>query len=173
MSQPERARPVGEIIQAPNSLRQKLGPRFTGVDAAAIARAEAALKGLSSQFGQWLQEEIAKLEAARHVIHMEGVDARSMDDLYMHAHDLKGLGGTYEYPLITRVAGSLCKLLDGSKERIAAPLFLVDAHIDAIRAIVRDEIRDPAHPVGGALAQALEQRVLAYVAEDRSSSTRP
>ena len=173
MSQPERAPRTGEVIQPPDSLRRKLGPRFSGVDAAAVARAEAALKTLSAQFGRWLNEEIAKLEHARHLIHIEGADARTMGELYLHAHDLKGLGGTYEYPLITRVAGTLCKLMDGPGGRAAAPLMLVDAHIDAIRAIVRDEIRDADHPVGAALAGALEQRVAAYVADDSSSSTKP
>ena len=36
---------------------------------------------------------------------------------------------------------------------------LVDAHIDAIRAAVRDEIRDVSHPVGRVLAVELEARV--------------
>ena len=174
MTQPDRAHTaIGEIIQAPNTLRNKVGPRFGGVDAAAIAKAEAALKGLSSQFAQWLNEEIAKLEAARHVIPMEGADAATMDGLYVHAHDLKGLGATYEYPLITRIAGSLCKLMDERGERSKLSLYLIDAHIDAIRAVVRDQIKDPGHPVGLALAGALEQRVKDYVAEDKSSSTRP
>lgn len=175
MTQSDRIAPsrTGEVIKVPNTLRDKVGPRFGGVDAAAIAKAEAALKSLSSQFAGWLNEEIAKLEAARHLIHMEGADARNMDALYTHAHDLKGLGGTYEYPLITRIAGSLCKLMDDRGERPKVPLHLVDAHIDAIRAVVRDQIKDPDHPVGRALAQALEQGVRDYVADDKGSSTRP
>lgn len=166
MSQPLRKpdAPAGEIIQAPNTLRSKVGPRFGGIDAAALARAEAALKGLSSHFGQWLQDEVDKLEAARATVKAKGADKANMDALHLHAHDLKGLGGTYEFPLITRVAGSLCKLLDDPSSRTAAPLFLVDAHIDAVRAIMRDDIRDPAHPVGCALSEALEAEVREHLA---------
>ena len=51
------------MIQVPNTLRMKVGSRFGGIDASAVAKAEAALKGLSAQFGQWLQDEIVKLEA--------------------------------------------------------------------------------------------------------------
>ena len=87
-----------------------------------------------------------------------------MDALHLHAHDLKGLGGTYDFPLITRVAGSLCKLLDERGARVHAPLFLVDAHIDGVRAIMRGDIRDPAHPVGCALAGALEAEVREHLA---------
>lgn len=82
----------------------------------------------------------------------------------MRAHDLKGLGGTYEFPIITRLAGSLCKLLDDETKRATAPLYLVDAHINAIKAAVRDNVRDDSNPVGRALAEALETKVRAYFA---------
>lgn len=154
-----------EVIQVPNTLRMKVGSRFGGIDPSAVAKAEAALKGLSGQFAQWLQDEITKLEASRQAIRSEGMNRETADRLYLHSHDLKGLGTTYEYPLITRIAGSLCKLMDDQESRAAAPMFLVDAHIDAMRAAVRDQIRDTTHPVGRVLAEELERRVLAYLDE--------
>jgi hypothetical protein len=154
-----------EVIQVPNTLRMKVGSRFGGIDPSAVAKAEAALKGLSGQFAQWLADEIAKLEAARAAIRTDGLNRQTADRLYLHSHDLKGLGATYEYPLITRIAGSLCKLMDDQDARIVAPMFLVDAHIDAVRAAVRDEIRDTNHPVGRVLAEELERRVLVYLEE--------
>ena len=159
-----------EMIQVPNMLRMKVGARFGGMDPGAVAKAEAALKGLSNQFSQWLQDEIDKLEAARAAIRTEGANGATCDRLYLHARDLKGLGTTYEFPLITRIAGSLCKLMDEPAMRVSAPMFLVDAHIDAIRAAVRDDIRDSEHPVGRILAAELEGRVLAYVAEHPSAA---
>jgi hypothetical protein len=154
-----------EVIQVPNTLRMKVGSRFGGIDPSAVAKAEAALKGLSSQFAQWLQDEINKLEEARAAIKTEGMNRQTADRLYLHSHDLKGLGATYEYPLITRIAGSLCKLMDDQESRVASPMFLIDAHIDAVRAAVRDQIRDTNHPVGRVLAEELERRVLAYLDE--------
>ena len=44
------------------------------------------------------------------------------------------------------------------------PLSLIDAHVDAARAIVRTGIRDAAHPVGLALVGELESRVRERVA---------
>ena len=81
----------------------------------------------------------------------------------MRAHDLKGLGATYQYPIVTRIAGSLCKLID-EKVRMQAPLFLVDGHIDAIRAVVRDKIQTDEHPVGKMLATELETRTAEHLA---------
>jgi hypothetical protein len=43
-------------------------------------------------------------------------------------------------------------------------MFLVDGHIDAIRAAVRDEIRTDTHPVGKVLIAELERRVDEFIA---------
>ncbi len=149
---------AGQVIQVPNALRLKIGGGG-GLDMDVIARAEAALKSLSGQFAQWLQDEIDKLDAARAAVQAQGPTAAAMETLYLRAHDLKGLGTTYEYPLITRIASSLCKLLDEPEKRSAPPMFLVDAHIHAIKAAVRDTIRDAGHPVGKVLVEELERRV--------------
>jgi chemotaxis protein histidine kinase CheA len=151
-----------QAIQPSNALRDKVGGRTIGLDPNMLARAEAALKSLSGQFSQWLNDEIVKLETARTEIQAKGLNGETGEALYMRAHDLKGLGGTYEFPIITRLAGSLCQLLDDPEKRSTAPMYLVDAHIHAIKAAVRDNIRDDSNPVGRALAEALEAQVRAY-----------
>jgi hypothetical protein len=151
----------GQIIQVPNTLRLKVAGagRLGALDPAAIAKAEAALKSLSGNFAQWLQDEITKLETARQAIRTDGMTPATVESLYLRAHDLKGLGTTYGFPLITRIAASLCALTDDAEKRTRAPMALVDAHIDAIRAAVRDDIKTDEHPVGRVLADELEARV--------------
>lgn len=148
-----------QVIRPPNTLRLKVGGAFGGIDAGAIAKAEEALKAMSSQFGQWLQDEIVKLDKAQTDIRAQGYNAQTAEALYFRAHDLKGLGATYQYPLVTRLAGSLCRMMDDPAKRMAAPLPLIDAHIDAIKAVVRDQIQTDEHPVGRALAESLEAGV--------------
>jgi hypothetical protein len=82
-----------------------------------------------------------------------------MESLYLRAHDLKGLGATYGFPLITRIAGLLCRLIDDKSKRLEAPMGLIDAHIDAIKAAVRDGIKTDEHPVGSILVKELESRI--------------
>jgi len=148
-----------QVIQAPNTLRLKVGGRLGGIDPAAIAKAEAALKSLSGNFAEWLNDELVKLDAARQRIRIEGLTVETAEALYLRAHDLKGLGATYEFPLVTRIAGSLCKLIDDPESRLEAPMFLVDAHIDGIKASVRGNIRSEDHPIGRKLVEELEGRV--------------
>lgn len=151
-----------QVIRPPNLLRQKIGGGFGGIDASAIAKAEEALKAMSAQFGQWLQDEIVKLDAAQVAIRTQGLTTETAEGLYFRAHDLKGLGSTYQYPIVTRMAGSLCKLLDEPGRRTEAPVALLDAHIDAIKAVVRDEIQTDEHPTGRVLAEALEAKVAEF-----------
>lgn len=156
----------GQVIQVPNTLRLKVGGRFGAIDPSAIAKAEAALKSLSGNFSQWLQDEVVKLESARQRVKTEGVTPETMESLYLRAHDLKGLGATYEFPLITRIAASLCKLIDDKEKRLGASMHLIDAHIDAIKAAVRDDIKTDQHPIGKVLIAELERRVAEVAPQD-------
>lgn len=154
---------TNQVIRPPNPLRAKVGGGFGGIDASAIARAEEALKAMSAQFGQWLNDEVAKLDKAQADIRNEGYSPETAEALYFRAHDLKGLGTTYEYPLVTRIAASLCRMLDDADKRMQAPLAVVDAHIDAIKAVVRDKIQTDDHPVGRDLAETLEARAAEHL----------
>ena len=77
------------------------------------------------------------------------------------AHDLKGMGESYGYPLATFMAACLCRLIEtpAGKAAARAQPALVEAHVDALRAIARDQIASPDHPVGKALIKALSAEV--------------
>ena len=147
------------MSENPNPQSQAPRFKFGGLDAAAIARAEAALKSLSSNFDGWMKDELAKLEAAGDRIRAEGFTVETAENLYFRAHDLKGLGATYEFPLVTRIAASLCRILHDPETRLNAPLAVVDAHIEAVGKAVRGEIRTDSDPAGRAMAEDLEDQV--------------
>ena len=153
----------GQMIQVPNTLRLKVGGRLGGIDPAAIAKAEAALKSLSGNFAEWLNDEVSKLDASRARVKAEGFTTETAENLYLRAHDLKGLGTTYEYPLVSRIAASLCKMIDDPATRLNAPVFLIDGHIDAIKAAVKGQIQSDANPMGRAIVEELEGRVKGFL----------
>lgn len=139
---------------------QALGGRFKfgGLDADAVARAEAALKSLSANFDQWMVDELAKLEAARDAVRAQGYTVATADALYRRVHDIKGLGSTYGYPLVTRIGASLCGLLHDPDTRMSTPLAVIEAHLDGIVAAIRSDIRTDEKPAGQALAEDLEAK---------------
>jgi hypothetical protein len=152
----------GQMIKTPNMLRLKVGGgRLGALDPSAIAKAEAALANLAGNFAQWLEDEVSKLEAARARLREEGRSPATVEGVYMRAHDLKGLGATYGFPLITRIAASLCHLTEDAEKRERAPLSLIDAHVDAVRAAVAQDIKTDDHPIGRELVQTLEAQVAA------------
>jgi chemotaxis protein histidine kinase CheA len=143
----------------PNRLKAKLGKSLGAFDASAIARAEAAMASMSSQFSGWLDEELEKLEAAHKVICSPNSGEFELEEFYRRAHDLKGLGTTYGYPIVSQFAGSLCKLLDSPEARLKAPRQVLDGHVAAIIASVRQKITTSDHPMGKALLIELQGQV--------------
>jgi hypothetical protein len=127
----------------------------------ALARADKTLEAMSGSFEKWLDADIAKLQAARIQAAEAGWTDVAIDAIWCAAHDLKGMGGTYGYPLVTQLAASLCRLTEteAGKSAARANPALVDAHVDGLRAAVRDRIASDAHPVGRALVLMLEAKV--------------
>jgi chemotaxis protein histidine kinase CheA len=129
----------------------------------AVERADNALKEMADSFVEWLDADIARLQDARMRAEQCGWADAALTGVMAVAHDLKGMGGTYGYPLVTDLAASLCRLIetDAGKAAARAQASLVIAHIDALRAVVRDRIQTRGHPVGGAIVKALDAQVAA------------
>lgn len=130
-------------------------------DEDAVARAEKTLEAMSGSFGKWLDADIAKLQAARAEGAQQGWPDAALEAVWRAAHDLKGMGDTYGYPIVTQLAASLCRLLETGEGKRAARgnPELIAAHVDGLRAAVRDRVASDENPVGRALVQALEAHV--------------
>jgi chemotaxis protein histidine kinase CheA len=152
-----REEPI-EVFMPPNMLKAKLGGTIAGLDMAAIKRAEAAMETLKVEFSDWIAKDIERLGDTYDTF-VAAKDAANGGDLFRAAHDLKGQATTFEYPLIARVASSLCKLIDATDLHHAIPLPLVEAHVDAIRVIHRDKIKDISNLTALVLVEELERRV--------------
>jgi hypothetical protein len=152
--QPEPER----LVRFPNALQRKVG-KIGPVTPALLGRAEAALDRLSEHFAGWLAEEVLHLAAVRAAVRIHGFNAETAASLNIRVHELKSLGATLGYPLVTQIAESLCRLIEDEETRLSAPLFLIDAHIDAIAAAIHDGVRTDAHPIGRALVTALHDEV--------------
>lgn len=150
-----------QLIDPKEQSRKPLDLQPPIFDDGAVSRADEALKAMSGSFRQWLDKEVVKLQGARLAAVEAHWSEESMEALHLAAHDLKGLGATYEYPLVTQMSGSLCRLIETSEARAISRLHygLIEAHVDAVRAAARQEIKTSAHPVGRALLNALETQV--------------
>jgi HPt (histidine-containing phosphotransfer) domain-containing protein len=143
-----------EVITPPHELRKVIAPAAVGDDDP-VARAEAALAELSSEFSDWMQAECERLEDARQNAKRLGFDAKTHEPLFRAAHDIKGEAFTFGYPEAAGVAESLCRLLEHTPEIARIPIKLVDQHVDAIRAIAREHARPDVGDVASELTKRL------------------
>ncbi len=152
-----------ELFMPPNVLKAKVGNgSFSGIDMAAIKRAETAMEALKGDFATWAQDDVRRLVEARER-YAKNPDPASRAALQRAAHDMKGQAATFDFPLIARVAGSLSLLVRDLPPEKELSLALVDAHVNAIHVIYRERITDMTNPVAVTLAKELEARVAEIV----------
>lgn len=102
-----------------------------------------------------MHAECERLEAARQDVLSRGLTEKTHDALFRAVHDIKGEAATFGYPALAGVAESLCRLLEHTPELPRIPLALVDQHVDALRAIVREYSRPDLPEMARALTNRL------------------
>jgi hypothetical protein len=149
-----------EVIVPPNKLKKAVGkPAAAGAPGQddPVARAEAALAELSTEFSSWMDTECKRLDQARRKIKKAGLKGAARDDLFHAAHDIKGEAETFGFPLAGEVADSLCRLIEHTPDLARIPLPLVDQHVDAVRAIIREATLKDADKTAAKLVGRLRQ----------------
>ena len=120
-----------------------------------VVQAEQALAAISSNFETWMDDECSRLDAARQKVKKIGLSKKTRQELFLAAHDIKGDSATLGYPEVGPAAGSLCRLLEHSPDLRKIPLAIVDQHVDAVRAIIREHKRADITTIATALTNKL------------------
>jgi hypothetical protein len=160
-----------EIISPPHKLRLAVSEvAASAVDDDPVARAEQALARLSCDFSTWMEEEGERLDQARNGVKTAGFTGATRDALFFAAHDIRGDAETLGYPGLTIPAESLCRLIEHTRDMKRIPIALVDQHVDAVRAIIREGNRPEAEQTVADLTQKLHdvtEEFLAHENRDR------
>ena len=155
-----------EIISPPHRLRRALS-NVDGIRAdEPVARAEQALALLAGEFAAWMEEEGERLDQARNAVKAAGFTAATRDTLFFAAHDIRGDAETLGYPGLTIPAESLCRLIEHTPDMQRIPIALVDQHVDAVRAIIREGSRPDAEQTVAALTRRLHEVTDEFLAHE-------
>jgi HPt (histidine-containing phosphotransfer) domain-containing protein len=156
-----------EVIHPPHKLRKAV-VKMLATDKAddPIARAEQALSQLSSEFGAWMVSECERLDTARHQVKAVGFNKETRDALFHAAHDIKGEAATFGFPDVAASAESLCRLIEHTPDATRIPLALVDQHVDAIRAIIRESAEADVTALADALTRTLRDVTDEFLASE-------
>jgi hypothetical protein len=155
-----------EMISPPHKLRRAISSVPLSPDDDPVARAEQALARLSSEFSTWMEEEGERLDQARNTVKAEGFTVPTRDALFFAAHDIRGDAETLGYPGLTVPAESLCRLIEHTRDMRRIPIALVDQHVDAVRAIIREASRPDAEQTVAALTRRLREVTDEFLAHE-------
>lgn len=156
-----------EVITPPNRLRGAVSTMRTRNPADdPVARAEQALAELSGEFSSWMNEECERLHLARSDAKAKGFNKSTHEALFRAAHDIKGEAATFGFPWVAALADSLCRLIEHTPDMTRIPLTLVDQHVDAIRAIVRESTRPDIAAVADKLIKKLREVTEDFLAQE-------
>jgi HPt (histidine-containing phosphotransfer) domain-containing protein len=133
-----------------------------------VARAEAALAELSGEFSAWMYEECERLETARQDVVRLGLTQKTHGPLFRAAHDIKGEAAIFGYPALAGAADSLCRLLEHTPQLTRIPVALVNQHVSAIRAILREYGRSDLDEMAGALTTRLRDVTNEFLEHENS-----
>lgn len=159
-----------QVITQPNPLRKMIRRVADDDKDDPVARAEAALAGLSGEFKNWMAVECERLGAAHAAIVRDGFTATTREELFRAAHDIKGDAATFGFPTAAAAAESLCRIIEHAPDLEQVPGGLVAHHVHAIQAIVREHAGIDRLGVANQLSDRLRgvaDEYLAHVNRDR------
>ena len=153
-------------FRLPNSLKEKAGGAgFKGaaeIPMDLLEEAEQQLERAALDFTTWALEYLAKLMdlCTEAILAGEGVGREKIfAEINLLALELRGQGGTFGYPLISTFGKMLYdSTSEGCREDDNA-VEIVKAHIDAMRAVLREKIAGDGGAVGRALLASLQKAI--------------
>ena len=146
-----------QVMNPPNLLKSRVGTG--GFDAGAVKRMEGAIQGLKGEFESQAKADVAKLSAAAGDLLRSPNDQMKRQTVYMLAHELRGQGGTFGYPLITRFGDQLCRYLDATDMLDTKALVVVKAAADAMAVVMVNGVSGDGGETGRQLVAMLDKVV--------------
>ncbi len=139
------------LIQPPKRVSEKV--RRTGGPSAqqAIMRALNAAEDLMENYQGWAVDDLTKLWRTFE----GGGSAADIEQMFEIAHGIRGEGGTFGFPLVSIIADSLCKFLEGRRKLGPTGHEVVKVHILAMRAVFRQKLDGAQPKLEGDLRQLL------------------
>ena len=149
------------LFKVPNYLKEKMGSNAMRQDFVIpediLAQAEQAMPRESAGFVSWAKRYLDNLSKEVDVAKAQDKDrTTNFQEINMIAHELRGQGGTFGYPLITLFSKSLYESTKAPCKMDDTALEIAKAHIDTMRAVIREEIEGDGGEIGQQLFKSLK-----------------
>ena len=81
------------------------------------------------------------------------------EKIFLQAHDIRGLGSTFGYTLVTNIAASLCNFVETVDTYDDDVMEVLNAHVDALRGMIGNDVKGDGGPIGREILDGLMQAV--------------
>jgi chemotaxis protein histidine kinase CheA len=127
-----------------------------------LERAQALVDSMAGEFELRAADEASHILALADLVEADETDKRVVE-IFRVGHELKGQGGTFGYPLISKIGASLCRYVESVADHHRIDLEIVRAHALALRAVASNRITGDGGPVEkqllGELDRLLEKKI--------------
>lgn len=151
------------VFKLPNRLREKVGGIGKSgpmtIEVEALKLAEQQLDRMEGDYADWVRGSLKQLmDAYDQLVVADDTRKRGLALFQINklAHDLRGQGSTFGYPLITVFGRSLYECTSNVNDVSEQLIEFVKAHLDGINAVIREKIKGSGGTVGNDLVASLE-----------------
>lgn len=118
---------------------------------------------LVEQFVSWTSEAVAELkDIVADLSDQEMKSDAKSDRIYDLTHNIKGMGSSFDFPLMTSAGSSLCNYIKNLENGSALSRKVVEAHVRVFEVVLEHKIQGD----GGEKGKALQTRLANIIAEE-------
>ncbi len=141
----------------PGDLRRRMAN--TSIDIQKIIDVQREMDSWAEDFRDWTDDFLRQIDAALATCRESATADRTkpFNRINFLAHEMRGQGGTFGYPLVSQVARSLFDLTLHNLDRSDACCDLIEEHVRVIRAVIREKIAGDGGVVGRELLSELKR----------------
>jgi hypothetical protein len=148
--------PAKAEFTAPSFMLKAKAPPTNQVLSEALEVADTAVAELAANYPQRAGEKVSELDRAFQALPVSGEARDSIEALFNIAHDIRGEGGSFGFPLASAIAENLCKVLE-DKSQASGPLReAVHVHIGSLKLVLSEPIKGDGGERGAQLLDGLQ-----------------
>ncbi len=141
---------------------------FSGaIGNASIRRAQEAVEALSSEFPDWMRDDVTRLDEAWWRVRLTCGNESAFESLLLAALSIKGMSAMLGYPYSGQICASLVELIEESPDRSRIPLELIGHHVNAVKAELREQVDESMRKTASALVADLHRVSSAFLRNEK------
>lgn len=115
-------------------------------------------KELQDNYLQWTESALADMRTHHAKLCRDPESAAIIQDIFSIAHNIKGMGASFGFPLMTETGVSFCRYIRSLDGQVIDP-DVIDAHIRSLEVILSNRIQGDGGDIGKELIDSLTTMV--------------